>query len=176
MALGSDGALELGHLLGFGGDCQLPPLGIGGFGAQRAATEQPDRPTGQDGAVSLDERSGFLLPVRGVDGASDDERVVAGQVVYVLHGSRFYFLSGLPQLGGDPLGYPLGGAVFAGVDDECRHGPPPAFIVHPGRLTRPVPKGHFTVGVASSRTTGSTTSRVRQDVRLWRGLLCGRRV
>jgi len=63
MALGPDGTLELGDLLGFGGDGQVAPLGVGGLGAQRAATEQPDRPTGQDGAVPLDECRCLLLPV-----------------------------------------------------------------------------------------------------------------
>jgi hypothetical protein len=80
MILGADERPELGDLPGLRGYRHIPAMAAGSHSTQPAAAEKPHGPARQHRTVAPDEMRGFLLPVCGVDGAADYERVAAGQV------------------------------------------------------------------------------------------------
>ena len=61
MVTGVDCDLELADLLRLRSDEHISTLGVRGLGAERAATKQPHRMTGQHGAISLSSKANEAL-------------------------------------------------------------------------------------------------------------------
>ena len=122
MFAGVDRIGQFGDLLGHGDHFLVATLGVERISAERAATEESDRPGSENTPVVSHQRDGLPEPVEHIRRAPDDEDVVPLGTL-----DRGDWLSlgidagGLQRLS-DPFGDPLGGAVAARIRDENMHG------------------------------------------------------
>jgi len=121
MVTGVDCDLELADLLRLRSDEHISTLGVRGLGAERAATKQPHRMTGQHGAISHHKLRRLLQPMGHLDSTSNDEGIVVFKVVDLADFLGVRLRSLLPQLLGDELRYALRGPILACVDYDSFH-------------------------------------------------------